>query len=149
VVLATGIELFFKEMFVIGMDLKFVKNEQSLFSKFYKEAKNEFINIGKIIQKFSSDLKIDLNSILEEDLIRKLNILMLKRNVIVHNNGNADNIFISQSDINCKIGDPIPIENKEIMDYFLIVGTMVRNVKQEMDKLIDPELLKRIEFHFK
>ena len=54
-VLATGIEIFLKDIFAISMDLLFVKNEHSLFSKFYKESKNDFVNVGKGKEKFNSE----------------------------------------------------------------------------------------------
>ena len=77
VILATGIELFFKEMYIIGMDLKYTKNDKTLFIKFSKEAKNEFINIGKINQKYNEDLHLNLKTIFGEQLFKELNILML------------------------------------------------------------------------
>jgi len=146
VVLATGIEIFFKDFYVIGMDLKYVKNEHSLVPKFFKDIKNEFVNSGKTKEKFLDDLKINLDSILNKDILKKINILMLKRNVIVHNNGFADKSFLNQSGIDCKVGFAIPISSDEINDYISIATLISEKFDNEFNRVFLPELHKKINY---
>jgi hypothetical protein len=49
-----------RDIFSSYMNLEYIKNEHTLFSKFSTGSKNEFRNIGKTIEKFKKDLKIDL-----------------------------------------------------------------------------------------
>jgi hypothetical protein len=149
VILATGIELFFKEMYIVGMDLKYVKNNETLFKKFYKDAKNEFINMGKINQKFDEDLHLNLKLIFGEDLFKELNILMLKRNVIVHNNGFADKTFKENSGIKCELSRPIPLSIRETKRNFKMVNTIVEKFQLEYGKLIAPDFINKIEYKLK
>lgn len=147
VVLATGIEIFLKDIFAISMDLLFVKNEHSLFSKFYKESKNDFVNVGKGKEKFNSELNINLDLLLGTEILKELNVIMLKRNVIVHNNGIADKPFTNQAGIKCNLGQPIPISTEDISHYISTVETLVNKIKEEFDISVFPELLKKASFH--
>jgi hypothetical protein len=145
VVDATGLEIFFRDIYSSGMNIKFVKDKYSLFTKFSNESKNDFINIDKTMKKFKTGLGIDLKKILDERDIKKINELFLKRNAIVHNNGFADNIFISQSGIKCKIGDLVPISDQDISDYSIVIARIVEKIENEFEKIIYPEIHLRIE----
>lgn len=146
VILATGIELFFKEMYIIGMDFKYVKNDKTLFKKFYKDERNEFINIGKTNQKYKDDLNLDLKIILGDSLFKELNLLMLKRNVIVHNNGFVDKIFKESSGIKCKIHYPIPLSIREIKQNFKSVNSAIEKFQQPYNDLILPDFISKIDY---
>jgi hypothetical protein len=148
VVLATGIELYFKEIYIISLNLKYVKPEHSLHLKFSKDVKNDFLNIGKMVSKFKNEFKIDITDILGRDVIDKLNDLMLIRNVIVHNNGTVDNIFLNNMSLEKKkkytIGFPIPITGDEIVEFINTTDIVLEKIETEFDKLIHPELQARI-----
>jgi hypothetical protein len=140
---ATGIEQFLREFYAIWMNLRFVKNEKNLYDKFYKEANNDFLNIGSMKRRFKDlELKdnlgneIDIKSQLGGDLYSNLNTLLLKRNVIVHNNGLADDMYNSHIDGNnkCKLGKEIPINVDEIEKYFLSVDSFTKIIKNLYDK---------------
>jgi hypothetical protein len=145
VVMATGLEVFLRDIYSSGMNLKFVKSKHSLFSKFSNESKNDFINIDKTIKKFKTGLDIDLKKVLDEKEIKKINELFLKRNAIVHNNGFVDNIFINQCGIECKIGELIPITDEDIAYYLAIIVSIVEKIEKEFEKIIYPEIHIRIE----
>jgi hypothetical protein len=149
VILATGIELFFKDFYVIGMDLMYVKNEHSLVSKFSKDIKNEFLNTGKIKERFRSDLKINIDSILDSQELKKINTLLIKRHAIVHNNGLIDKKFQSESGqtgIEYKHGFAIPISSEEINEYLTIVRETSEKFDNEFNRSYLPEFLKRINY---
>lgn len=145
VVMATGLEIFLRDIYSSGMNIKFVKSKHSLFAKFSNESKNDFINIDKTVKKFKTGLDIDLKTVLDEKDIKKINELFLKRNAIVHNNGFADNIFKSQSGIECKIGKEIPITDQDISDYSVVIERIVEKIEIEFEKIIYPEIHIRIE----
>lgn len=142
---ATGIELFFKEVFAIEMDLKFIKSEHSLFPTFYKDAKNDFLNMGKLNNKFKDELKIDIKSLFSKNTLRELNIIMLKRHAIVHNNGFADKTFIEQSGIACGYGTKIPICSEEIEKCLLTVESIIEKLKREFEQLFFLRLEQKID----
>jgi len=146
VILATGIELFFKEMYIIGMDFKYVKNDKTLFKKFYKDERNEFINIGKVNQKYKEDLNLDLKTIFGETLFKELNLLMLKRNAIVHNNGFVDRTFKENSGIKCKINCPIPLSIRETKQNFRSIGDAIEKFQQPYKMLILPDFISKIDY---
>lgn len=147
VIFATGFELFLKDIYVIGMNLKFVKNECSLFSKFYKDVKNEFLNIGKLSRRFKDELDIDIKSLFGKDLYDELNLILLKRNAIVHNNGLVDKTFISQSNITCKPKTRIPISIEEIENYLSIAELLIEKTNQMFSDSFYPELKKKIDLN--
>lgn len=140
VVLATGFEIFMRDLFCSGMNLKFVKNGRSLFSKFSVETKNDFINIGKATEKFKKELDIDLKTVFSKDEIGKIKILLLKRNVIVHNNGFVDTQFKNQSGMECQIGQPIHINAEEVSEYISILETVVDKLETEFEAILSPEI---------
>lgn len=124
---------------------KFIKSKHNLFLKFSNESKNDFINIEKTIKKFKSGLDIDLKKVLDEKEIKKINELLLKRNVIVHNNGYADMIFINQSGIKCNLGELIPVTDEDSTIYSSIIISVVEKIEKEFEKIIYPEIDIRIE----
>ena len=127
------------------MNLKFIKSEYSLFPKFYKDAKNDFLNMGKLNNKFKDELKIDMKSLFGENTLRELNIIMLKRHAIVHNNGFADKTFIEQSGIACGCGSEIPICSEEIEKCLSTVESIIEKLKPEFYQLFFLRLENKID----
>lgn len=144
VALATGFEIFLKDIYCSGMNLKYIKDGQSLFFKFSAESKNDFINIGKAMSKYKNDLNIDLKKMLSDNDLKKINFLLLKRNVIVHNNGFVDIQFKNQSGIDCKIGEQIQITNEDIAMYRSILESVVEKLEDEFEAILSPEMGFRI-----
>ncbi len=73
--------------------------------------------MGKVKKAYKDNLGITLSEKLGEDTLRQMNLLMQKRNVIVHNLGIADRTFLNQSGIECKLKQEIPISFREIEEY--------------------------------
>jgi len=74
VVLASGIEVFLREVYGICMDLAYVKPEFSLYAKFNSGAQNDRVLLGEVVDRFKTELKMDLSEILGTDRIKKLHI---------------------------------------------------------------------------
>ena len=144
VLLATGIRVFFREVYGICMDLAYVKPEFSLYEKFKSGAKNDLENLGDTTLRFKTDLRMDLSEILGNDLIKKLDILMLKRDAIVCKNSRADRLFLNKSGIKGKVGSRIPVSHPEISDFIRTSEIVVDILQKECDNMISPEILGRI-----
>lgn len=148
VILATGLEVFLRDVYSSAMNLKYVKENHTLFDKFSNESKNSFINMGKTIRLYKIGLEIDLKTILSVEEQENIILLFLKRNAIVHNNGVVDQIFFSQSGIKCQMGDLIPISNQEICNYFDSIRSVVNKIESEFDKIMSPQIHRMIEKWF-
>jgi len=117
ILLATSVEVSLKDNFCILLNIRFVRHGSSLFPHFYSDTKNDFLNIGKANKSYKDDLGINLKEKLGDDTFKKLNILMQKRHVIVHNLGIVDITFLSQSGIKCELKRAVPISVTEIEEY--------------------------------
>ena len=144
VVLASGILVFLREMYGICMDLTYVKPEFSLYAKFNTGAQNDRALLGDAIDRFKTELKMDLSEILGNDRIKKLHILMLKRDAIVYKNSRADTIFLNKSGIKGKVGNPIPISHVEISDFIRTAEIIVDNLEKECSTMISAGIHDRI-----
>jgi len=138
ILLATSTEVFLKDNFCILLNIHFVRHGRSLFHRFYSDAKNDFINIGKANKSYRDNLEINLKEELGDDTLKKLNILMQKRNVIVHNLGIADSTFLNQSGIECELRKAVPISFMEIQEYI----TALENVESKLNSILDDEMNK-------
>lgn len=138
ILLATSAEVFLKDNFCILSNIRFVRHGKSLFSRFYSEVKNDFVNMGKVRKAYKEYLEVNLNGELGEDTLSKMNLLMQKRNVIVHNLGIADRAFVNQSGIECELKSEIPISLGEIEEYIVTlqkVGNILNAIQSdEMNK---------------
>ena len=112
--LATGLELFLRDTHAILMNVRFVKNGKSLYSRFHSESRNEFTNIGKASRKYRQDLGIDLREKLTRREIQSLKLLLCKRHAIVHNNGVVDQTFLNQTGSDIEIRETVPIQPEEV-----------------------------------
>lgn len=149
VTIATGIEVFLRDIYSLTLNLKYIKDEKTLYIRFYQDSRNEFINIGRAVKKFKKDLDIDLKIILEEDTLKKLNLLMLKRNVIVHNIGLIDKTFLEQSGLQYELKTPVPISPEEIDAYFSVIEVVVQGIIESFNQEFRTAMLRRMESFFK
>lgn len=124
VILATSIEVYLKDIYSTILNMKYIKSGHTLIHRFISEAKNDFINMGKARKKFQSDLSINLSDRIGENTIKDINLLMMKRNVIVHNSGIIDKAYESSSGTSSKIGQKVPISEQEIGIYFSIIDNI-------------------------
>lgn len=124
VILATCIEVFFRDIYSTILNLRHVKHGHTIIERFYNEVKNDFINTGKIRKRFK-DLGIDIKNTIGEEVVKDINLLLLKRNVIVHNNGIIDKAFLSNSGLNgCNIGSLVEISKDEIQKSINIINDL-------------------------
>ncbi|MCK5267903.1 MAG: hypothetical protein KAR07_07040 [Spirochaetes bacterium] len=140
VTIATGLEVFLRDIYSTTLNIKYIKPHKSLIHRFYKDTRTEFINLGNARRKYIQDLGIDFKN----ENFKKLNLLMLKRNVIVHNNGIVDNTFLGQCGLDCKLKDCIPIEIKEIEEYIYIVNELVEEIGQLFQEEFETETNQRM-----
>ena len=131
VVLASGFEVFLRELYGICMDLVYVKPEFSLYAKFNTGAQHDRVLLGDVIDRFKTELKMDLSEILGNDRIKKLHILMLNRDAIVYKNSRADTIFLNNSEIQGKVGSRIPISHSEVSDFIRTSDIIVDLLERE------------------
>jgi hypothetical protein len=144
VVLASGIEVFLKGVYGICMDLAYVKPEFSLYAKFNTGAQNDRVLLWDVVDRFKTELKMDLSEILGTDRIKKLHILMLKRDSIVYKNSRADTIFLNNSGIKGKVGSRIPISHLEISDFIQTSEIIVDILERECGTMISTGIQDRI-----
>jgi hypothetical protein len=144
VVLASGIEVFLRELYGICMDLAYVKPEFSLYAKFNTGAQHDRVLLGDVIDLFKTELKMDLSEILGNDRIKKLHILMLKRDAIVYKNSHADTIFLNNSGIQGKVGSRIPISHSEVSDFIRTSESIVEILEKECGTMISTGIHDRI-----
>jgi len=149
ITIATGVEVFLRDIYSTTLNLRYIKKNKTLIHLIYREIRNDFMNIGKAKRKFKNDLGIDLKDIIGEDDLKKLNLMILKRNVIIHNIGNVDNSFLEQSGMDIKVGRPIPIQIDEIEDYVSTVENLVENIGGLFEKELRDEMYQRVEFFLK
>lgn len=145
VTIATGLEVFLRDIYSTTLNIKYVQQHKSLIYRFYNDTKTDFLNIGKAEKKYNKDLNIDLKNIIGIKSFKKINLLMLKRNVIVHNIGIVDNTFLEQSGLKCNLKDYIPIEKKEIEEYISIIEEFVDKIGELFQEEFEREMLQRIE----
>ncbi|GAB6284332.1 MAG: hypothetical protein STSR0009_05310 [Methanoregula sp.] len=144
VVLASGMLVFLREVYGICMDLAYVKPEFSLYAKFNTGAHNDRVLPGDVVDRFKTELKMDLSEILGTDRIKKLYSLVLKRDAIVYKNSRADTIFLNNSGIKGKVGTWIPISHSEISDFIRTAEIIVDLLETECGTLISRGIHDRI-----
>ena len=144
VVLASGIEVFLKEVYGICMDLAYVKPEFSLYAKFNAGAQHDRVLLDDMVERFKTELKMDLSEILGNDRIKKLHILMLKRDAIVYKNSRADTTFLNNSGIKGKVGNQIPISQSEVSDFIRTSEIIVDLLERECGTMISTGIHDRI-----
>lgn len=129
VILATCIEVFFRDIYSTILNLRHVKRGHTIIERFYNEVKNDFINTGKIRKRFK-DLGIDIKNTVGEEVVKDINLLLLKRNVIVHNNGIIDKAFLSNSGLNGNIGSLVEISKDEIQKCINIINDLSNGLEE-------------------
>lgn len=128
VLLATGFEIFMKDVYATLLNIRYVRDHVSLYDRFSSESRNDFVNFGKAIEKFRKDLGIDLKKELTNSERKSMNLLLCKRHVIVHNNGFIDSTFIKQTGLDLTKGDYVPLGLDEISKFIGIMKKIINIV---------------------
>ena len=89
-------EVYLREFYADILNLRYVRGNYSLYNKFLRDCKNDFISPGKTFDRFKKELQLNYKSIIGEQNYKALGLLSDYRNVIVHNNGICDDKFISK-----------------------------------------------------
>ncbi|MBX9997730.1 hypothetical protein [Priestia aryabhattai] len=129
VILATCIEVFLRDIYSTTLNLRYIKRGQSIIERFYNEVKNDFINTGKIRKRFK-EMGVDIKNTFGKEVVKDINLLLLKRNVIVHNNGIIDKAFLSSSGLNVNIGSKIEISKDEIENCISLVNDLSNGLEE-------------------
>lgn len=127
VISATGIEIFLRHIYATILNLRYIQRNKNLYNRFYEDSRNSFINIGQALKTFKKDLNVDIKKYLKDNTKKTLNILMLKRNVIIHNSGYIDQIFLNQSGLKKSKGFKIiSISLPEIRNYLRVFKEFIK-----------------------
>ena len=89
-------EVYLREFYADILNVKYVRSNRSLYTKFLKDCKNDFLNPGKTTDRLRKELMVDYKQIVGVNAHKALILLSDYRNVIVHNNGICDDAFISK-----------------------------------------------------
>lgn len=89
-------EVYLREFYSDILNTKYVRWGRSLYHKFLKDCKNDFINPGKTNDRLKKEISVDYKGTVGADAYKALCLLSDYRNVIVHNNGICDTTFLSQ-----------------------------------------------------
>lgn len=154
VVLATGLEIFFRDAYGIMMNARYVKDGHSLCGKFREETRNIFTNLDNVRSKFVKDLELDVNEMVKESQWDLLKLTMAKRNVIVHNAGTVDAAFIGQCKKesirnllkslrqNPELKKPIQVSARELSRAIVAFDDLSTKIRKIYEKENEPYLLR-------
>jgi len=145
VVLTTGVEIYLRDIYATLFNIQFVKEKKSLYEKFYKDTKNNFSNIGNTNKKYKDDLNINLKQIIGQKNFDILRMMQMKRNVIVHNNGNADSAYANENNSNITLNDQVPINITEVRKFIASVYILIKSINKEIGPSFENERMIWIE----
>ena len=148
VILATGLELFLRDIYSTTLNHRFIKDDKSMFERFFQDSRNKFTNLNSAKGLFSKDLGINLGS-MEGQGFKKLKLLMVSRNAIVHNIGLADVHYIDQSELEIEPKTPIPIQIEDISEYILLLERLAIDINNKLGMELWQEKIKRFEVYVK
>lgn len=94
VMLCSVLEVYLREFYADILNSKFIVPNSTLYEKFIRDCKNDFLNPGKTHDRLKKELGIDYKNIVGQNAFKWLNTIADIRNVVVHNNGICDSTFI-------------------------------------------------------
>lgn len=89
-------EVYLREFYADILNTKYVRWGRSLYHKFLKDCKNDFLNPGKTNDRLKKEIDINYKNTIGAEEYKILSLLSDYRNVIVHNNGICDEPFLKQ-----------------------------------------------------
>lgn len=141
VTLISGLELLFRNTYSLIVDLKHVLAGESIYSRIFRETRNEFLNLGAATGKIKKETALDLREVVNEADYRFLSRMFSARHVIIHNCSVKDRDYISQT------GEDANQLNQKV---FLSLADLDRTVRiaKKVAVLLDKELRKAAsDFH--
>lgn len=145
VLLASKMEVFFRDYYKTFLNIKIIKSGHSEIERFEKDCKNDFINIHKTNDRFRKELNLDIKAIIGVDKYKSMEEISAYRNVIVHNNGLCDKKFLNLNIGNYNDQDPIIITPYEINQYLSITKSIIDEVGKTYEQVYRDEMIKEIE----
>lgn len=133
-------EVYLRDCYAGILNTKYVNEHNTLFEKFIKECKNDFLNPGKANERFKKELKIDFKNGVGKDTFKKLVELAEYRNVIVHNNGICDKKFLLLNIGNYNLHDTINLSHEEINYYLQAVKDTIQYLDMEYGNIINSHI---------
>ena len=118
-------ETYLRDFYKTLLNIIYVKPGKSLSSRFEKEAKNDFLNWGKTFSIFKKDFNIPMDTFITKDEKKLLHEYSEVRNVIIHNNGLADEKIINNYSNKYQLGESIEITNADIFGYINISNKLI------------------------
>lgn len=144
VLLATGVEVFLKDIYASILNLTLIKSGRTEFERFLKEKKNSFMNVNKIISGYK-ELGIDLKNEIDVDKRKALNVMFNRRHVIIHNSCFADKEYINSNNENLRLGDKITITVDDVDSYVDAVIHLENIIRPIYSKIYEEERVKEFE----
>jgi hypothetical protein len=89
-------EVYLREFYADILNAKYVRQGRSLYHKFLKDCKNDFLNPGKTNDRLKKEIDVNYKNTVGTEAYKTLSLLSDYRNVIVHNNGICDAPFLKQ-----------------------------------------------------
>jgi hypothetical protein len=146
--IATGIEIYFRDIYAYIMNMRFIKGNLSLFDYFLEETKNKFTDISKANEFFKAKkIDIDLKEIIGKENFSKLSLLSKKRNAIVHNSGWVDKQFKNSSKLDYELNIKIPIEIDELKEYIKIIEELISCLNKKFSEEINTYILEKLKMN--
>ena len=154
--IATGCEIFFKEVYCVFMNEIFVRPDKDLYDYFKKRVENRFVNYVKISDDYKDDLGIDLKKIINSNNSDVLYLMFQIRHILVHNNGIIDKKFI-ENNKNIKIlkerglsyskGDRYIISIDDLKEFEMNLMKLITNIQSEYHKIFLNVAIERYNQH--
>ena len=138
------LEVYLRDCYAGILNTRFVAHNNTLFDKFVRDCKNDFLNPGKANERYKKEISLDLMQLLGNIDYKKWVELAEYRNVIIHNNGLCDAKFISTGIGSYKLHDTITLSQNEIKDYIQVVDRIVKTLDFEYCHVIQEYIVLNI-----
>ena len=135
VLMTSTYESFLRNFYINVLNIKYVVSNYTLVDKFLKDCKNDFLNAGKTQDRLSKDIFIDYKNIIGKDNYKLLQFCFECRNVIVHNNGICDKIFISQHK-DYEGHRDLKLEFSLVYDMYTTMLKSIVKIQEVYDKIV-------------
>lgn len=144
VLIVSVYEVYLRDCYAGIMNTMYVRDGETLFEKFLKDCKNDFLNPGKTNRRLEKELKINLKSKVGSEVFKKLVELVEYRNVIVHNNGICDKKFLALNIGNYMERDIIKLDLSDISYYLHAIKEAINVLDAWYEEIVKKHIIKSI-----
>lgn len=137
-------EVYLREFYADLLNTKFIRADLSLYDKFVSDCKNDFLNPGKTHSRLKKELDIDYKNTVGLDIFKVLSLWADYRNVIVHNNGICDKVFVAHH-------PEIEVRSELAPKWYQVVGYLhaVDLAVKKLDEIYSSVLLDSVIYELK